>query len=131
MTICLSVGRRKSSIAQIRLISGGSGKVSVNGKILEEYFHYIPTYLDISLQPLKLIGGEESFDVIITAKGGGLSGQAQAIKLGIARALCTIVPENQQTLLRSLGLLTRDPRTKERKKYGLKKARKASQFSKR
>jgi len=131
MSICLSVGRRKSSIAQIRLISGGSGNISVNGKILEEYFQYIPTYLDTCLQPLKLIGAENSFDILITAKGGGLSGQSQAIKLGIARALCTIVPENQQALLRSLGLLTRDPRVKERRKYGLKKARKAPQFSKR
>jgi small subunit ribosomal protein S9 len=131
MSIFLSVGRRKSSVAQIRLASGGSGKISVNGKIIEEYFQYIPTHLDLALQPLKLIGGEDSFDIAITAKGGGLAGQAQAIRLGISRALCTVVPENQQLLLRSLGLLTRDPRTKERRKYGLKKARKAPQFSKR
>jgi small subunit ribosomal protein S9 len=131
MSICLSVGRRKSSVAQIRLISGGSGKISVNGKILEEYFQYIPTYLDTALQPLKLIGGENNFDILVSVKGGGLSGQSEAIKLGIARALCTVIPENQQTLLRSLGLLTRDPRVKERRKYGLKKARKAPQFSKR
>lgn len=131
MSIFLSVGRRKTSVAQIRLVSGGSGKISVNGKIIEEYFQYIPTHLDLALQPLKLVGGENSFDIMIKAKGGGLAGQAQAIKLGIARSLCTVVPENQQLLLRSLNLLTRDPRTKERRKYGLKKARKAPQFSKR
>jgi len=131
MSIFLSVGRRKSSVAQIRLISGGSGKISVNGKIIEEYFQYIPTHLDSALQPLKLIGGENSFDIVIKTRGGGLAGQAQAIKLGIARSLCTVVPENQQTLLRSLNLLRRDDRTKERRKYGLKKARKAPQFSKR
>jgi len=131
MSIFLSVGRRKSSVAQIRLISGGSGKISVNGKIIEEYFQYIPTHLDSALQPLKLIGGENSFDIVIKTRGGGLAGQAQAIKLGIARSLCTVVPENRQTLLRSLNLLRRDDRTKERRKYGLKKARKAPQFSKR
>jgi len=131
MSIFLSVGRRKSSVAQIRLISGGSGKISVNGKIIEEYFQYIPTHLDSALQPLKLIGGENSFDIVIKTRGCGLAGQAQAIKLGIARSLCTVVPENQQTLLRSLNLLRRDDRTKERRKYGLKKARKAPQFSKR
>jgi len=131
MSIFLSVGRRKSSVAQVRLISGGSGKISVNGKIIEEYFQYIPTHLDSALQPLKLIGGENSFDIVIKTRGGGLAGQAQAIKLGIARSLCTVVPENQQTLLRSLNLLRRDDRTKERRKYGLKKARKAPQFSKR
>lgn len=131
MSIFLSVGRRKSSIAQIRLISGGSGKISVNDKIIEEYFQYIPSYLDSAMQPLKLVGGEKSFDVLIKANGGGLAGQAQAVKLGIARALCTVLPENQQKLLRSLGLLTRDARKKERRKFGLKKARKASQFSKR
>ena len=131
MSIFLSVGRRKSSVAQIRLISGGSGKISVNDKIIEEYFQYIPTHLDSALQPLKLVGGENSFDIVIKAKGGGLAGQAQAIKLGIARSLCTVVPENQQALLRSLNLLRRDDRTKERRKYGLKKARKASQYSKR
>jgi small subunit ribosomal protein S9 len=131
MSTFLSVGRRKSSIAQIRLINNGSGKISVNGKAIEEYFQYIPNYLDAAIQPLKLIGGENMYDVVIKAKGGGLAGQAQAIKLGIARALCTVIPENQQLLLRSLNLLTRDPRVKERRKYGLKKARKAPQFSKR
>lgn len=131
MNTFFSVGRRKSSIAQIRLTSGGSGKISVNDKIIEEYFQYIPSHLDSALQPLKLVGGEKSFDVWIRANGGGLSGQAQAVKLGISRALCTIVPENQKKLLRSLNLLTRDARKKERRKFGLKKARKASQFSKR
>jgi small subunit ribosomal protein S9 len=131
MSIFLSVGRRKSSIAQIRLVGGGSGKILVNGKIIEEYFQFIPTHLDAALQPLKLIGAEGSFDVWIKTTGGGLAGQAQAVKLGMARALCGVVPENQQKLLRSLNLLTRDARKKERRKYGLKKARKASQFSKR
>lgn len=131
MSTFLSVGRRKSSIAQIRLVSGGSGKISVNEKIIEEYFQFIPSHLDSALQPLKIVGGEKNFDILIKTNGGGLSGQAQAVKLGIARALCTIVPENQQKLLRSLNLLTRDARKKERRKFGLKKARKASQFSKR
>jgi len=131
MSTFLSVGRRKSSIAQIRLISDGSGKISVNEKIIEEYFQYIPSHLDSALQPLKLIGEEKNFDILIKAKGGGLAGQAQAVKLGIARVLCIMVPENQQKLLRSLNLLTRDARKKERRKFGLKKARKASQFSKR
>jgi small subunit ribosomal protein S9 len=131
MSTLLSVGRRKSSIAQIRLVSGGSGKISVNDKIIEEYFQFIPSHLDSALQPLKVVGGEKSFDILIKTNGGGLAGQAQAVKLGIARALCTIVPENQQKLLRSLNLLTRDARKKERRKFGLKKARKASQFSKR
>jgi small subunit ribosomal protein S9 len=131
MSTFLSVGRRKSSIAQIRLAGGGSGRISVNGKIIEEYFQFIPSHLESALQPLKLVGGESSFDITIKATGGGLSGQAQAVKLGIARALCTVVPENQQKLLRSLNLLTRDARKKERRKFGLKKARKASQFSKR
>lgn len=131
MSIFLSVGRRKTSIAQIRLIGGGSGKICVNGKIIEEYFQFLPTHLDSALQPLKLVNVENSFDIFIKTKGGGLTGQADAIKLGIARALYSIVPENQQRLLKSLGLLTRDARAKERRKYGLKKARKASQYSKR
>jgi len=131
MSTFLSVGRRKSSIAQIRLTNNGSGQISVNGKTIEEYFQYIPNYLDAALQPLKLISGENSFDIVIKTEGGGLAGQSQAIKLGIARALCTVIPENQQLLLRSLSLLRRDPRVKERRKYGLKKARKAPQFSKR
>jgi small subunit ribosomal protein S9 len=131
MSTFLSVGRRKCSKAQIRLTDGGSGKISVNDKAIEEYFQYIPSYLDAALQPLKIIGVQDSFDIIIRTNGGGLAGQAQAVKLGIARALCTTVPENQQKLLRSLNLLTRDAREKERRKFGLKKARKASQFSKR
>jgi small subunit ribosomal protein S9 len=131
MSTFLSVGRRKSSIAQIRLISNGSGKISVNDKIIEEYFQFIPSHLDSALQPLKVIGEEKNFDILIKAKGGGLAGQAQAIKLGVARVLCNMIPENQQKLLRSLNLLTRDARKKERRKFGLKKARKASQFSKR
>ena len=131
MSIFLSVGRRKTSTAQIRLIGGGSGKICVNGKIIEEYFQFLPTHLDSALQPLKLVNVENSFDIFIKTKGGGLTGQADAIKLGIARALYSIVPENQQRLLKSLGLLTRDARAKERRKYGLKKARKASQYSKR
>lgn len=131
MSTFLSVGRRKSSIAQIRLTNYGSGKISVNDKVIEEYFQYIPSHLDSALQPLKLIGEEKSFDILINTKGGGLAGQAQAVKLGLARVLCTVIPDNQQKLLRSLGLLTRDARKKERRKFGLKKARKASQFSKR
>ena len=131
MSTFLSVGRRKSSVAQIRLTGGGSGRISVNNQVIEEYFQFIPSHLEAALQPLKIVGGENSFDIIIKTNGGGLAGQAHAVKLGIARALCTVIPENQQKLLRSLNLLTRYARKKERRKFGLKKARKASQFSKR
>ena len=111
-------GRRKSSIARVRIMSG-KGNITVNGKALDEYFGE-ETLKVIVRQPLTVTDTLDKFDVICTVKGGGFSGQAGAIRHGIARAL------NE-----SNGFLTRDPRMKERKKYGLKKARKAPQFSKR
>lgn len=123
----LGTGRRKSSVARVRLISG-TGKVIVNGKPLEEYFGDGFMRLTVN-QPFALLN-LESFDALVTVNGGGLTGQAGAIRHGIARALAK---EDQayKTELKKAGFLTRDPRMKERKKYGLKKARRAPQFSKR
>ena len=122
-------GRRKSSIARVRLIPG-SGKLIINGLSGESYLQFSPNYLRISCAPLKVLGLSNEYDIYVNAKGGGLTGQANAIRLGIARALCTINPENRKTL-KVEGYLTRDARIKERKKYGLRKARKAPQYSKR
>nr|QCI08256.1 ribosomal protein S9 [Pterothamnion crispum] len=122
-------GRRKTSIAQVRLIPG-SGKLIINGLPGESYLQFSPNYLRISCLPLQILGLSKEYDIYVKAEGGGLTGQADAIRLGLARALCTINPENRTTL-KSEGLLTRDARVKERKKYGLRKARKAPQYSKR
>lgn len=121
-------GRRKEAIARVRLVPG-KGRVIVNGKPLEEYFK-IYRHRRLILQPLIEAGMEGTFDVLVKAEGGGITGQAGAIRLGIARALLE-VDENLRPALKRKGYLTRDPRMKERKKYGLKKARKAPQFSKR
>ena len=122
-------GRRKSSIARVRLIPG-SGKIIINDLPGESYLQFSPNYLRISFAPLKLVGLSDEYDIHVKAKGGGLTGQADAIRLGVARALCSINPENR-SMLKSEGYLTRDARIKERRKYGLKKARKAPQYSKR
>lgn len=122
-------GHRKESIACVRLIPG-SGKMLINGVQAETYLQYSPHYLRISKSPLNSLGLEEKYDMFITAKGGGLTGQTEAIRLGLSRALCKLNPNNRSTL-KFEGYLTRDSRKVERKKYGLKKARKASQFSKR
>lgn len=122
-------GRRKSSIARVRLVEG-KGKITVNGKDLEEYFGE-ETLRVIVKQPLTLTETASKFDVIAKVTGGGFSGQAGAVRHGIARALNEANAEEYRAVLKSNGLLTRDPREKERKKYGLKKARKAPQFSKR
>jgi small subunit ribosomal protein S9 len=122
-------GRRKSSIARVRLIPG-EGKIVVNGKPGEDYFNRIPGYLASIKAPLETLGFENEYDVLVNAHGGGLTGQADAVKLGVARALCQQDPANRQPL-KIEGYLTRDPRCKERKKYGLHKARKAPQYSKR
>ena len=122
-------GRRKTSIARVKLIPG-SGKLMINGLPGEFYLQFSPNYLRRSYSPLKLLGLEKEYDIHVKAAGGGLTGQADAIRLGLARALCTINPENRSTL-KSEGLLSRDSRSKERKKYGLRKARKAPQYSKR
>lgn len=121
-------GRRKTSIARVRLVPG-KGKVVVNDRPLDEFFGK-KTLEMIARQPLVLTKSEGRFDVIAKVHGGGITGQAGAIRLGIARALLKADPEIKPTLKRA-GFLTRDPRMKERKKYGLKKARRAPQFSKR
>ena len=121
-------GRRKSSIARVRLVEG-TGKIIVNGKTLDEFFG-AETLKVIVKQPLTVTNTLEKFDVIASVNGGGFSGQAGAIRLGVARALNEANAEFRPTL-KANGFLTRDSRAKERKKYGLKKARKAPQFSKR
>jgi len=121
-------GRRKSSIARVRVVEG-SGKITVNGEDLDNYFS-VETLKVIVRQPLAVTNTVSKYDVICTVKGGGLSGQAGAIRHGIARALNEANSEFRP-VLKTNGFLTRDPRMKERKKYGLKKARKAPQFSKR
>ena len=121
-------GRRKSSIARVRIMSG-KGNITVNGKALDEYFGE-ETLKVIVRQPLNVTNTESKYDVIATVKGGGFTGQAGAIRHGLARALNEANSEYRPAL-KSNGFLTRDSRAKERKKYGLKKARKAPQFSKR
>ena len=122
-------GRRKSSVARVRVYQG-SGKITVNDRSLEEYFG-LDTLKAIVRQPLELTGTNDKFDVVCTVAGGGVTGQAGAIRHGISRALLQYDSENLRTTLKKAGLLTRDPRMKERKKYGLKAARRAPQFSKR
>ena len=125
----LGTGRRKKSIARVRLLPNGTGKITVNGKDIEEYFG-LDTLKLIVRQPMELTNTQDKYDVIVNVIGGGLSGQAGAINHGISRAL-VLAEENLKPELKKAGFLTRDSRMKERKKYGLKKARKASQFSKR
>jgi small subunit ribosomal protein S9 len=122
-------GRRKASIARVRLIPG-SGKLIINNLPGESYLQFSRNYMRITYGPLKTLGLSEEYDIFVNTQGGGLTGQADAIRLGLARALCCINPENR-TALKSEGHLTRDARVKERRKYGLRKARKAPQFSKR
>ncbi|MGI6658312.1 MAG: 30S ribosomal protein S9 [Dethiobacteraceae bacterium] len=121
-------GRRKNAIARVRLVPG-SGAITINNRDIDEYFG-LETLKLIVRQPLKLTDTLDKFDVIAKVKGGGTTGQAGAIRHGIARALL-MAEGNYRPALKSAGLLTRDPRMKERKKYGLKKARRAPQFSKR
>ena len=124
----LGTGRRKEAVARVRL-SPGTGQFDLNGRSLEEYF---PTRVHrmVAVAPLRLIGREKEFDVVVTIKGGGISGQAGAVRLGVARSLIELDPE-LRAQLKAEGYLTRDAREKERRKYGLKKARKAPQYSKR
>ncbi|MDD4334156.1 MAG: 30S ribosomal protein S9 [Desulfotomaculaceae bacterium] len=121
-------GRRKNSVARVFLIPG-EGNVIINNKPISEYFGR-RTLEMVVRQPIELTGADSRFDIRAKVLGGGISGQAGAIKMGIARALTQADP-NLRPLLKKAGFLTRDPRMKERRKYGLKKARKASQFSKR
>ena len=122
-------GRRKSSVARVKLIPGGTGVITINNRTLENYFG-LDTLKYIVKQPLALLAVEGKFDVIVKVQGGGYTGQAGAIRGGLSRALLQADPEFR-TALKKAGFLTRDPRMKERKKYGLKAARRAPQFSKR
>lgn len=124
----IGTGRRKKSVARVRLVPG-DGKITVNGRSIDEYFG-LETLKVIIRQPLVLTDNVNKFDVMVNVDGGGFTGQAGAIRHGIARALLEADPELRKSL-KQTGYLTRDPRMTERKKYGLKKARKASQFSKR
>lgn len=124
-----ATGRRKRSIAKVSLTSG-SGKITVNGVDVKEYMPYETLVMDLK-QPLELTGTTTSFDVDVKVVGGGFSGQTGAIRLGIARALLEVNSEGYRATLKGAGMITRDSRIKERKKYGLKKARRAPQFSKR
>lgn len=121
-------GRRKSSVARVRLIPG-KGNITVNKKPLDEYFGMELLKREV-LRPFTVAGVEGKFDVLATVHGGGTTGQSGALRHGISRALC-VADAELRGALKAAGFLTRDPRMKERKKYGLKKARKASQFSKR
>ena len=121
-------GRRKDAVAAVRLVPG-KGNITINGKSIDDYFG-LDTLKLIVRQPLALTDNTEKFDIICTVAGGGVTGQAGAIRHGLSRALLLFNPELRATL-KSAGLLTRDPRMKERKKYGLKAARRAPQFSKR
>lgn len=122
-------GRRKEASARVRVFFG-KGVSMINGKEASEYFNKNATLVSVINEALVLTGNAEKAYFTVMVEGGGLSGQADAIRLGIARALVE-VDENQKTVLKKAGFLTRDPREKERKKYGLKRARKAPQFSKR
>ena len=123
-----ATGRRKQAIVRVR-IRPGSGQWVLNGKSLEDYFPN-KVHQQIVSEPLKTLERDEAYDVLATLRGGGVSGQAGALRLGIARAL-TLTEDESRPTLKKAGFLTRDPRVKERKKYGLKKARKAPQYSKR
>jgi len=124
----LGTGRRKSSVARVYL-RAGKGTITINGRAFEDYIPSAAVRLDV-LQPLELTENTDKFDVIVNVCGGGITGQAGAIRLGITRALMEANADYRQ-VLKPAGLVTRDPRAKERKKYGLKKARRAPQFSKR
>ncbi len=122
-------GRRKKAIARVRLIPAGSGSIVINDRTFEDYFPQ-GTLQYIVKQPLAELNVETKYDIFVNVAGGGYTGQAGAIRLGVARALLEAEPECRP-VLKKAGFLTRDPRAKERKKYGLKKARRAPQFSKR
>ena len=122
-------GRRKSSVARVRVYENGTGSIIINGRDIDDYFG-LETLKLIVRQPLVTTGNVDKFDVETTVTGGGVTGQAGAIRHGISRALL-LVNEEYRPALKAAGFLTRDPRMKERKKYGLKAARRAPQFSKR
>ena len=123
-----AIGRRKRSVAKVTVVPG-KGKITVNGKDVKDYMPYDTLVMDL-VQPLELVDQKDKFDIDVVVKGGGFSGQTGAIRLGITRALILANSENR-SVLKTNGMVTRDARIKERKKYGLKKARRAPQFSKR
>jgi small subunit ribosomal protein S9 len=124
----IATGRRKEAVARVRLVEG-TGSYQLNGRTMDEFFPTRAHRMIVS-SPLRLAGKDKDLDVVARIEGGGVSGQAGALRLGIARALIDLDPE-LRPLLKKEGFLTRDPREKERRKYGLKKARKAPQYSKR
>ncbi len=131
-----ATGRRKQSVARVTLV-GGTGNITVNGKDVNDYMPFATLVMDLK-QPLVITNNENRFDITVNVSGGGFSGQAGAIRLAIARALLKFDANTDQTredsyrhILKTNGFVTRDPRVKERKKYGLRKARRAPQFSKR
>ena len=125
----IGLGKRKQAIARVFLVPG-EGKFSINKVAGEKYLQYNDVYINMIKAPLEKLQLEDQFDIIAIVKGGGLTGQTEAIQLGIARLLCNIDTANR-SVLKPFGFLTRDARIKERKKYGLRKARKAPQYSKR
>lgn len=125
----IGLGKRKEAIARVFLIPG-EGNLIINKTSGNKYLQYNETYLATVWAPLEKLNLEKQFNIVALVNGGGLTGQAQAIRLGVTRLLCTMDIENRK-ILKSFGYLSRDPRIKERKKYGLKKARKAPQYSKR
>nr|QXM17881.1 ribosomal protein S9 [Chaetoceros laevisporus] len=125
----IGLGKRKQATARVFLVPG-EGNLIINKVSGEKYLQYNTTYLNKVWDPLKKLNLENQFDIIVLVKGGGLTGQTEAIQLGVARLICKIDPQNR-SILKPFGLLTRDARIKERKKYGLRKARKAPQYSKR
>jgi small subunit ribosomal protein S9 len=127
--LALGIGRRKSSRASVKILPG-KGEILINQKTVIDYFTGSSHSIAICRMPLEIFQCENSYNMIIDVSGGGIQGQTQAIKLAVAKAL-SILDSKKRVKLRSLGLLSRDTRVKERKKYGLKKARKASQYSKR
>jgi len=125
----LGIGRRKQAVARV-FLTPGTGNVTINNSPGEKYLQYNTAYLNSIWAPLRILSLENQLDITAIVKGGGLTGQADAIKLGVARLLCKMESQNRASL-KPYGLLTRDARIKERKKYGLRKARKAPQYSKR
>ncbi len=125
----IGVGRRKQAIARVFLVPG-EGNLIINKKSGDQYLQYNDSYLNTVWSPLQTLNLQKQFDIIAIVNGGGLTGQAEAIQLGVARKLIEMDPENRP-ILKPFGFLTRDARIKERKKYGLRKARKAPQYSKR
>jgi small subunit ribosomal protein S9 len=125
----IGLGKRKQAVARVFLVPG-EGNLIINKVSGSKYLQYNDTYLNTIWAPLKILKLEKQFDIVTFVKGGGLTGQAEAIQLGVARQLCKLNEQNR-TSLKPFGFLTRDARIKERKKYGLRKARKAPQYSKR